>query len=93
MAFTFASCGKKSVTNLDPSKLDDTVEKCWKTTCTIKAGGISGTDVFYVWGTERHTVISLQQSEKYSAGTAKYSYEAASTFKDVESCDAANVDL
>lgn len=90
MALTLASCAGKSVSNLDPSKLDNTVEKCWKVTSTTKVGGYSGSTTEYIWATERYLVIGLQESEELSQGFTKYKYQQASQYKDMESCGRAN---
>lgn len=88
MALSFSAC-KKGVTNLDPSKLDDTTEKCWKATFKASAAGHSGTDYSYYWCTERALVIHLQKTEQISSAI-KCSYEAAPKYKDEMSCDDAN---
>lgn len=89
MALGLASC-KKDVTNIDPSTLDNTVEKCWKVTYKTTVGGYSGTTETYEWATERALVIELQAEQKYSEGYLKCSYQAASNYKDSESCYKAN---
>lgn len=88
MALSFSAC-KKSVSNLDPSKLDDTTEKCWKATIKASAAGHTGTDESYYWCTERTLVIHLQKTEQISS-SVKCSYEAAPKYKDEKSCDDAN---
>lgn len=89
MALSFSAC-KKSVSSLDPSKLDDTTEKCWKVTYSSKVVGHSYSEDYYEWGTEREIVIELQEKEQYSQGSLKCSYQAASQYKDYSSCYGAN---
>ena len=89
MALSFSAC-KKSVSNIDPSKLDDTTEKCWKVTYSGKAAGHSYSEDKYAWATERALVISLQKTEQYAGGSLKCSYQGASQYKDEESCYNAN---
>lgn len=89
MALALSSC-KKGVSGIDASKLDNTVEKCWHCTCKATVSGISATSESYAWGTERGVVLALQESEKYSSGHAKWTYEAAPKYKDYDTCLDAN---
>ena len=76
------ACSSKGneIDGLDPSTLDNKVEKCWE--IIYSYGGQSASS--YMWGTERICVETLQQSQKM-VGVGKYTYKESSA-KDAEAC-------
>lgn len=78
MALLFTSC-EKNVKNIDASKLDNTVNKCWK--ITFSKFGVSASS--YMWCTERECVEALQTSSAWASVNASYSVAAAA---DADAC-------
>lgn len=84
----FASCKGKgnSVEDIDASKLDNTVEKCWKITYSLKGHSASS----YLWATEQVAVLAMQYAlDQAGMGSYKYSEVSAS---DKDSCEDKNED-
>ncbi len=84
----FASCKSNgnSVEDIDASKLDNTVEKCWKITYSYMGQSASE----YVWCTEKVAVLSMQYAlDEVGVGSYKYSEANA---KDEDSCEDKNED-
>lgn len=72
----------KEIEGIDPSTLDNKVEKCWE--ITYSYGGQSASS--YVWATERICVETLQEAQKTLVGVdGKYTYKESSA-KDAEAC-------
>lgn len=85
VGLAFTAC-EPNVENLDPSKLDDTTERCWAITYTLY--GVSATT--YTWGTEAVIAYSVKESQEL-VGVGKYSYEEANA-NDAEACHDLNDD-
>ena len=90
----FSACNGKGLfgggtdpEEIDVSKLDNTVEKCWEVTYSL--GGQSDTQ--YAWGTEYMVVYTLQQQQKMVGGLGKWSYKESSA-ADEQSCMQKNPD-
>ena len=88
----FSACNAKGLfgggtdpEEIDVSKLDNTIEKCWEVTYSL--GGQSDTQ--YAWGTEYMVVYTLQQQQKMVGGLGKWSYKESSA-ADEQSCLAKN---
>ena len=81
----FTACKGNNPENVDLSKLDNTVEKCWKTTISYK--GYS--EDVYVWGTEYVVALSLKISQEQSPINMSWSYKEASA-KDEDACEKLN---
>ncbi len=92
-AVALVGCSNKSATNVDPNKVDDTVEKCWDITVKMSAYGVTETEHEFFWGTERDCVILCQEEEKAgSMGPIKTtaSYKATG-YKTEEACHEADM--
>lgn len=61
-----AGAGGANVLDMDPSKCDDTTEKCWKYTLTY--AGVSADT--YLWGTEKVVVEAIQAAAVIDGYTA-----------------------
>lgn len=85
MALLLTSC-EKNVKNIDPSQLDNTVNRCWK--ITFSKFGVSAST--YMWCTERECVEALQTSSAFAGVNASYSVAAAS---DADACYQLDEDL
>lgn len=87
-AFTFVGCEKKGldIMNMDASKFDNTVEKCWK--FTIKNAGIMD-GVTYAWDTESNVITTLQIMYQASGNKAIVNYSETPA-DDKNACDSKN---
>ena len=81
---SFTTLKVNNVLDIDPSKCDDTTEKCWK--YTVSYVGVSASA--YFWGTEKTIVELLQQAVANIDGYIVTMEEASA--EDMESCYAQN---
>ena len=71
-------------TKIDPSKYDNTTERCWELTASYGSYSESG----YEWGTEAQIVTSIKRSLEYmEVDGVSYSYKQASPTSE-DACDA-----
>ena len=78
LALTSCASGGANVLDMDPSKCDDTTEKCWK--YTISYAGYSADA--YIWGTEAEVVEYLKEANANQV--AGYSVTLAESAADDE---------
>jgi hypothetical protein len=77
----------EDVRDMDPSKCDDTTEKCWKYTVSYAGYSVDA----YVWGTEKYVVETLQQAYVGISDSGYTITYEESPAEDAEACYAKNL--